>query len=500
MNIILTKRPKKGIGSKKKYINNNKKSYRKYMIKFTMLFSLISYVLSVKSFHLVSFSNKYEISLKVVGTGTQNILNSGFYKCPSKIYINGVIQNTNNCYQVNVIEQGSTIKLIWDNPLTSTSNMFSGLEDISEIDLSNFDTSLVTDMSRMFGCCHSLELLDLSNLNTQNVKTMNDMFDHLNSLTSLNLWSFNTSNVTDMGLLFERTNSLQYINMRNFNEAKNPSISNMFKEITNTNMVIYLNPDKAPNINNLARSLGFTVVTYEYEYQGKCIENCPQNTFVYKYRCYSKCNNYYYFDVDDNYICLNISKCPEFYDKFIPSKNQCIDNCEKDDVYKFELRDICYDECPINISYPSNSINYFCEVNCSKEMPLEIIKEQKCTNTCSVYDMDNKNCISKYKDDDTNANLILENIKENILSSDFINENNLYNNTKEIIIKEEHVTFMITNYEIDKNISEEILNDIEKNSHFLKNYYNITNVNNLILFIINVQQKEKGYDKTVYEI
>ena len=68
--------------------------------------------------------------------------------------------------------------------------MFHGCNDITEIDLSKFDTSLVTDMSTMFCDCGSLSSLNLSNFNTSLVTNMWGMFQNCYSLASLNLSSF----------------------------------------------------------------------------------------------------------------------------------------------------------------------------------------------------------------------------------------------------------------------------------------------------------------------
>ena len=44
------------------------------------------------------------------------------------------------------------------------------------------------------------------------------------------------------------------------------------------------------------------------------------------YNCYPKCDNYYYFDTDKNFICLNKNECPNDYNNLIEEKkNQCID-------------------------------------------------------------------------------------------------------------------------------------------------------------------------------
>ena len=150
--------------------------------------------------------------------------------------------------------------------------------------------------------------------------------------------------------------------------------------------------------------------------------NISKNNF---YNCYPKCNNYYYFDNEGNYICLKNSECPIDFNKLIPERGECLDNCTKDSHYQYEFRNTCYNECPSDISYISKSNNYFCEVNCTKQMPFEIVNEQNCINFCSINDIDNKLCKSKYEDEDTNSNLILNNIHKDIITSNF-NKNELY--------------------------------------------------------------------------
>ena len=54
----------------------------------------------------------------------------------------------------------------------------------------------------MFEYCSSLTSLDLSNFNTSKVTNMSDMFYGCKALTSLNISSFNMSNVTDFTSMF----------------------------------------------------------------------------------------------------------------------------------------------------------------------------------------------------------------------------------------------------------------------------------------------------------
>jgi surface protein len=56
------------------------------------------------------------------------------------------------------------------------SNLFYNCTLITELDLSNFDTSNVTTMSGMFNGCQSLTSLDVNHFVTDNVENMSSMF------------------------------------------------------------------------------------------------------------------------------------------------------------------------------------------------------------------------------------------------------------------------------------------------------------------------------------
>ena len=84
------------------------------------------------------------------------------------IYINGIKQSTIN-YSYYLNETDNSVSLIWNNSIDSCFCMFYGCKDITEIDLSNFNTSEVTDMYNMFYGCSSLSSLDVSNFDTSKV-------------------------------------------------------------------------------------------------------------------------------------------------------------------------------------------------------------------------------------------------------------------------------------------------------------------------------------------
>ena len=97
-----------------------------------------------------------------------------------------------------------------------------------EIDLSNLNTTNVTNMQRMFSGCQSLVSLDISNFNTTNVTNMYYMFGYCKELLELEVGQFNTSNVTDMSYMFWDCHSITSLNVSNFNTASVTSFDHIF--------------------------------------------------------------------------------------------------------------------------------------------------------------------------------------------------------------------------------------------------------------------------------
>ena len=107
------------------------------------------------------------------------------------------------------------------------------IKNVLEIDLSNFDTSNVTDMSYMFYGMSNLTTLDLSNFNTSQVTDMKYMFTYMFNLTTLDLSSFNTFKVTDMNHMFSATRNLTTLDLSNFDTSKVINMQYMFSGMRN---------------------------------------------------------------------------------------------------------------------------------------------------------------------------------------------------------------------------------------------------------------------------
>ena len=107
------------------------------------------------------------------------------------------------------------------------------IKNILELDLSNFDTSKVTNMFSMFDGMSSLTTLNLSNFDTSKVMRMDYMFHGMFNLTNLNLSSFNTSKVTNMNYMFHSMRSLTTLNLSSFNTSQVTNMRAMFSNIFN---------------------------------------------------------------------------------------------------------------------------------------------------------------------------------------------------------------------------------------------------------------------------
>ena len=110
-----------------------------------------------------------------------------------------------------------------------TSCWFVYLSNLSAIEnISNLDTSNVTNMLCMFYGCSRLTSINLQGLDTSNVTDMNSMFSNCNGLTSINLQGLDTSNVTNMSNMFYGCDGLTSINLERIDTSKVTNMKYMF--------------------------------------------------------------------------------------------------------------------------------------------------------------------------------------------------------------------------------------------------------------------------------
>ena len=116
--------------------------------------------------------------------------------------------------------------------VTDTSYMFTRWINSSlpsSLDLSNFDTSLVTTMYGMFNSAKQISELNLSNWDLTNVLTISGMFAGMPNITSLDVSSWkNTAKIKAMNNTFSSMLRINNINFGNFDTSSATNMSYMF--------------------------------------------------------------------------------------------------------------------------------------------------------------------------------------------------------------------------------------------------------------------------------
>ena len=170
--------------------------------------------------------------------------------------------------------------------------------------------------------------------------------------------------------------------------------------------------------------------------------------------------------------------CPEEYNKLIKEKNMCIDDCQKDDIYKYEYNNICYK------NYPIETITN--EINDQTSDPK--IKENDFTNNIKIATN-----INQIKD---KIDTEIEKFKEMISSFDVSEK------TGDIIKREENVQCQITTSDNQKNNSNKNISTIDLGicEEELKKRYNIDPSLPLIIFKVDYFSPEISIPIIGYEI
>ena len=297
-----------------------------------------------------------EIKMIIKGKGIQRVFSTdltmlnnefcGFFYPPTEIYVNDILQPTNNNYIGGLIHEENNITLKWSSTIKFTNCMFHGLSNIIQMDLSNFNTTGTTEMIGMFCGCSSLISLDLSNFDTSSVTYMVSMFEGCNSLIFINLKSFiETSNLNLYGIFTGTHSSLiTCINEANAPKIKNEltkkgllSTSDCSNECFNNNMKIIIEERKC--ITDCRSD-----IKYKNEFNNICYESCPDKTYIYDdYLCfdinYEKFYKYYNYEQTD---CEDI--IPKGYylnDTLYKTIDKCHNDCETCDKKEDEISTNC---------------------------------------------------------------------------------------------------------------------------------------------------------------
>ena len=495
------------------------------------------------------------ITIKIEEKGLQQVLSSSYNgPKPMNVSFGGYNHSlySNNDFSFECTN--NTIEIKWENNLISTENMFEGCSNITEINLTDFNASMINIVNKMFYGCSSLITLDISNFNLSKIREVEEILSEFYNLEYLNLINTSMNNYLFVDFIkiffvkpiicdeliggFNTDIDCSKYNNKNhktliFNQTdiqRNDSyIDNIVYKYEYQEHYLTQCPN---NTYYLSEKIIFDVNTSQQTEYGKCINECPRDyitdeenrkikkckheyvnifyctnthhnsklynlkydndeslyntiNFVSSIECYNTpfgfyldennlyitkcyktcqicdqkgnethhnciectsdfpkeiktgiyancfCPNYHYFDNENQtYICTKNLTCPNEYKKLIEEKSECIDDCQKDSIYRYQFRNKCYDKCP-NDTEISDEKDFYCEVLCNEEFPFEIIETQECVKKCDIISLLEKTCKLNYKPSyKILSNLIIDEIINGSLDEELekmIQKNNSYN-------------------------------------------------------------------------
>ena len=406
----------------------------------------------------------------------------------------------NGCYSLSFVNLSNfnTLKV------THMNYMFYNCSSLSSLDLTYFKTSKTEGMAYMFYNCTSLSSLDLSNFDFSKISRVEYMFSGAANLEFINLKIADIKTNINTNINHENLFELTPDNIllcSNYEEWKNllsgynqfiHCIDNLtnnyefqcFKKIPNEEYdnkytcgmcgvnFYRIENDSSNNIsliNCYQLPKGYYLDTNDLLYK-LCYSSCEtceingninehncfecKNDYVFEINmsqyknCFQVCSYYHYYDKNINKsFCTHNLNCPDNYNKLIIQKNECIDDCSLDPIYKYEFNSDCYSECP------NNTINnsFYCEIINEtniiydsghnsyehSETPYNSMQSSYSSST----DINNINTlIENFHDSSRNSDKIgdLQTNYNNIILSQIILQNQNENTTKRIIQTPSH--------------------------------------------------------------
>ena len=426
-----------------KYSKIFSKSNQEFINNFSFNYVLTFFIISLllKAYH---FKESYiELTINKTGTIYLYYKSEQFYNFtpPDIIEINGDnYRNLNNSYNFESIN--NRVKLIWENTFfTNVSYVFYNCIDITEIDLSHFDFSNIIDMSHCFSNCKSLKSINLFNINTINVFDMSYMFSNCISLTSLNLSNINTSKVSRTNNMFDHCSSLKSLDLSSFDTTNVKFMDKMFS---------YCESLEILNIRN------FNLL--QVKSSNNMFSECSKLIFINFGRGFLGMDNINIFSSIRNNIIL------------------CID---KDENYT---------------NLMNFNITYSCDEEYIHEYPSTNIIKNEVIDYCDINHLFNKKCQLNFFLGKTSDDFIYDYIRRNISNFNI----SLLNNVEYLEINGTHANFKITN-NIESYLANNKYRKLSSCTEELKNKYNISNDNLIILITDIISDDSKEEKKSFYE-
>ena len=329
--------------------------------------------------------------------------------------------------------------------VTNMDWMFYYNDELTSLDLSNFDLENLVNSDFMFGYCTKLEkIIFKKGTITKNLKSMNNMFVHCESLKNINTEIFRMNKVSSIFEVFQECHSLESIDMSQFVTSNVYSIVEIFSDCINL---------KSLNISNMNTS-GITTAD-------RAFNNCQSLT-----------------SLDLSFLDFkNLSSLEYMFANCINLKYLTLPNQMNSLHYLSGMFKNCYNLISMNLRVLSNFIegNHFYEMfeNCTslKEVKIENEENAIIHNATKMF----SDCISL-------TSIDLENLKYEIeydiammfyncksleyLNMYNLNTKNMKNNSTDVFEGVSKKSKIIYNSDITKPFIEEQIKNLHPNSSF----------------------------------
>ena len=306
--------------------NNIFKRERYVIICIYIIITIIIIIPNSKSGRIRNLNGVYEIGILL--DGTIECMYNGESK-PDEMIIDGVREEVNMFYMTHFDGSKKYITVIWHKQ-PSCSELFKNCGSFLSIDLSNFDSSGITDMSEMFASCNHLKSINFKNFDTSSVITMEKMFFNCVYLKFLDLSNFITNSLTNMEDMFSNDISLVSVDLSQFDTSL---VTNMKSTFSNCQSLIYLNIYSF-TVNENTEIGDFISITSPAKF---CFDKNKikiSNSFLSQIP--NQCND----------ICFQNGRKIDF------EAHKCLENCN-DEKYVIEIDNFCYKTIPDDYEIPS---------------------------------------------------------------------------------------------------------------------------------------------------
>ena len=213
------------------------------MVKRTITITTILLVLSITvgliiALNRASFAADDDIASGTSGTCSWVIDKDGVLTISPTDGVSGILDNTRINYPDSVkwYSYKLSVKKVIVNPGVKVNTigayLFYDFRNCTEMDISNLDTSQVTNMFYMFFNCSALTTLDVTGFDTSNATSMRNMFFNCSKITELNLNSFNTSSLSGgqaIDGMFEGCTNLKRLDLNHFDVSGVTNFQDIFR-------------------------------------------------------------------------------------------------------------------------------------------------------------------------------------------------------------------------------------------------------------------------------